>query len=220
MHLDSRLGEVVRQYGIWAYAFLFIATFSKSGLIYVPMIPTTTLAFTAGFLSSPVMNGMDLPWVLLTIFVAAWLGDIANYGWGHWLGPKIAKTKLASSIRLDWIARAGQSYEKHGFQIFLIARWVSVFRSTVPFVAGSSRMNFPAFLLINLVSCVIWVCALVGTGYAFGHNPWVQANLSSISGGILLVLVIPLVVSLLVERARRRKQAIGPENQDVSVGGM
>ncbi|MBX3096985.1 MAG: VTT domain-containing protein [Fimbriimonadaceae bacterium] len=219
MHLDTRLGEVVRHYGVWAYAILFLATFAKSGLIYVPLIPTTTLAFTAGFLCSPMVNGMELVWVALTILVAAWLGDIANFGWGYWLGPKIAKSRFAKWVRLDWIDRAETAYQRHGLQIFLVARWVSVFRSTVPFVAGSSRMNFASFLGVTFVSCLLWMGALVGAGYGLGHNPWVKEHLSSISGGVLLVLLVPLVVSLWRERSRRRDQAIEPDNQDVATDG-
>jgi len=211
VNLDSRLGEVVRQFGPWVYAILFLATFAKSGLIYVPVLPTTTLAFAAGALASPRIQGLDIGLVCLTLVVAAWLGDIANYGWGRWLGPNIAHTRWAKHIRLDRLDRAGEAYRKHGFQLLLISRWVSVLRSTVPFVAGSSRVPLPAFVTLNLLSCVIWVVIIAGAGYGFGHLPWVRDRITLISVGILVALSIPLVVSLVREK-RRKRLAIGPEN--------
>jgi membrane-associated protein len=43
------------------------------------------------------------------------------------------------------------------------------------------------FTLFNVTGALIWVVGLVTAGYLFGNQPWVQANLSKIIWGLILV---------------------------------
>ena len=47
-----------------------------------------------------------------------------------------------------------------------------------------SRAKFTAY---NVLGALIWVLGLATAGYLFGNLPWVQANLSKIIWGLILV---------------------------------
>lgn len=207
--MDDNLGRVIREYGGLVYVLLGVATFAKSGLIYFPALPTTTLLFAAGAVASPAVGGLQLVPLLFLLWGCAWLGDLANYGWGRLLGRRLAEGKGGRWFRVAWIARAEAAFEKYGFNVILLARWVSVLRSTVPFVAGSSRFSFVRFAGLNLVSCGLWVFVVVLSGYFFGSIPWVRENLVFLTLLILLVLAGPLVYRLVQDRRAGRSAAAG-----------
>lgn len=208
--LDESLGEVVQQFGVWAYVALFVATFVKTGLIYVPMVPTTTLLFAAGVLASPQVKGLSPVTSLAVLLVAAILGDFANYGWGRVFGERLAKAPCAKRLKLDQITKAEEAFERYGLNTFLLARWVSVLRSTVPFVAGSSRYSAAKFLLLNSVACLLWVGVIFGAGYVLGESNQVRSLMGIIAGSIIVVLAGPLIFRIVRDRRRQIPQANVP----------
>lgn len=208
--LDESLGEVVQQFGVWAYVALFVATFVKTGLIYVPMVPTTTLLFAAGVLASPQVKGLNPVTSLAVLLVAAILGDFANYGWGRIFGERLAKAPCAKRLKLDQITKAEEAFERYGLNTFLLARWVSVLRSTVPFVAGSSRYSATKFLLLNSVACLLWVGVIFGAGYVLGESNQVRSLMGIIAGSIIVVLAGPLIFRIVRDRKRQTPQANVP----------
>ncbi len=208
--LDESLGEVVQQFGVWAYVALFVATFVKTGLIYVPMVPTTTLLFAAGVLASPQVKGLNPVTSLAVLLVAAILGDFANYGWGRIFGERLAKAPCAKRLKLDQITKAEEALDRYGLNTFLLARWVSVLRSTVPFVAGSSRYSAAKFMLLNSVACLLWVGVIFGAGYVLGESNQVRSLMGIIAGSIIVVLAGPLIFRIVRDRRRQIPQANVP----------
>lgn len=208
--MDESLGEVVQQFGVWAYVALFVATFVKTGLIYVPMVPTTTLLFAAGVLASPQVKGLNPVTSLAVLLVAAILGDFANYGWGRIFGERLAKAPCAKRLKLDQITKAEEALDRYGLNTFLLARWVSVLRSTVPFVAGSSRYSAAKFMLLNSVACLLWVGVIFGAGYVLGESNQVRSLMGIIAGSIIVVLAGPLIFRIVRDRRRQIPQANVP----------
>ena len=47
LHLDKHLGEVIRNYGAWTYAILFVIVFCETGLVVTPFLPGDSLLFAA-----------------------------------------------------------------------------------------------------------------------------------------------------------------------------
>ena len=52
LNLDVHLAKVVTDYGIWAYAILFLIIFCETGLVVTPVLPGDSLLFTAGALAA------------------------------------------------------------------------------------------------------------------------------------------------------------------------
>lgn len=211
--LDESLGEVVQKFGIWAYVALFLATFIKTGLIYVPVVPTTTLIFAAGVLASPQVKGLNPMASFVVLVVAALLGDFANYGWGRTFGERLATAPCAKRLKLDQITKAEQAFERYGLNTFLLSRWVSVLRSTVPFVAGSSRYSVSKFLLLNSLACLLWVGVLFGLGYGMGESSEVRRIMSILAGSIIVILAGPLIYRIVRDRRRQNPQANVPVSE-------
>ncbi|RTG37481.1 DedA family protein, partial [Serratia marcescens] len=70
-------------------------------------------------------------------------------------------------------------------------------RTLLPTMAGISGLNSSRFQVFNWLSAAIWVCALVGLGYAFSQIPLVKRYESQVMTGLMLLPLLLLFVGLL-----------------------
>jgi len=82
------------------------------------------------------------------------------------------------------VDRAHEFFERQGGKAIVLARFVPIVRTFVPFVAGVAEMSYPAFALYNVTGAVAWVAVCVGAGYLFGQVPIVRDNFSLVALGV------------------------------------
>jgi membrane-associated protein len=209
LHLDVRLAEFVAQYGIWVYAGLFAVIFAETGLVVTPFLPGDSLLFAAGALAAT--GHLEARWLFGLLVVAAILGDAVNYAVGRYVGPRVFRAEDSSGtlhrlLNRRHLERAHEFFEHYGGMAVVLARFVPIVRTFVPFVAGAGAMQYTAFALYNIVGAVLWVGICVGAGYAFGQVPIIKENFSLVALGIVAVSMIPMVVEWV--RHRRKGQRI------------
>lgn len=201
LHLDKHLGLLVQQYGLWIYGILFFIIFSETGFVVTPFLPGDSLLFVAGALAALGEGGMDI-FVLITVLaVAAILGNTVNYHIGRYLGPKVFHWENSRFFNRAALLKTHAFYEVHGGKTLVISRFLPLFRTFAPFVAGIGAMSYAKFGLFNVVGAVAWVASLCLAGYWLGNMPWVKANLSIIIIGIIVVSLVPVAVGWLKHRA-------------------
>jgi membrane-associated protein len=199
LHLDVHLAALVQQYGVWVYAILFAIIFAETGLVVTPFLPGDSLLFVAGALAA--VGGINVHVIVVTLFIAAVLGNSTNYAIGHWLGKTFFRDRGSKWLNPAHLERTHAFYEKHGGMAVVISRFIPIIRTYVPFVAGLGAMTPARFTAYNVAGAVLWIASLTYAGYFFGNIPWVKQNLSFIIVGIILVSVIPVVVTAI--KARR-----------------
>jgi membrane-associated protein len=207
LHVDVYLLDLVANYGIWVYAILFLIVFAETGLVVTPFLPGDSLLFAAGALSAS--GALDLGGVALLLAVAAILGDAVNYAVGRAIGTRVihrAQTdpRWGRWVKPAYIARAHEFFERHGGKAIVLARFMPIVRTFVPFVAGVAEMKYSSFALYNVTGALVWVSICVGAGYAFGNVPVVKENFSLVVIGIVIASVLPMVFEYLRHRRAGR----------------
>lgn len=204
LHLDRHLLEFATNYGAWIYGLLFLIVFCETGLVVTPFLPGDSLLFVAGTLAAaatptgdPVLNVHLLAGLLI---VAAVLGDSVNYGIGHWLGPRVFRMQDSWFFNRRYLEAAQAFYRRHGGKTIVIARFVPIIRTYAPFVAGVGAMDYRRFIGFNVAGALVWVVLLIYGGYFFGNLPWVQANLSKVIVGIIVLSLMPGLIEYLRNR--------------------
>jgi membrane-associated protein len=208
LHLDVHLAEFVAQYGIWVYAMLFAIIFIETGLVIWPFLPGDSLLFAAGALAAT--GALDVTVASIVVLAAAIIGDAVNYAIGRSAGRQLVRRAESDPRWRRWInpayvARAHEFFERHGGKAIVLARFMPIVRTFVPFVAGIGEMSYPKFAFYNVAGAVLWVGVCVGAGYAFGNVPVVRDNFSLVAIGIVIVSVLPMVVEFI--RYRRGPRA-------------
>src|SRR5690606_35689253 len=163
--IDQYLGVWVAQYGAWIYLILALIIFGETGLVVLPFLPGDSLLFIAGaFGASGLLDPVLLAFILI---VAAILGNTVNYGVGRYIGPKVF-TRNYRFLDRGALVKTHLFYEKHGGKTIVLSRFLPVFRTFAPFVAGVAGMDFLRFQFFNVSGAVLWVAGLVTLGYFFG----------------------------------------------------
>jgi membrane-associated protein len=206
LHVDVYLLELVMNYGIWIYAILFLIVFAETGLVVTPFLPGDSLLFAAGALAAS--GALDVAGISLLLIVAAILGDAVNYSIGRMVGTRVIHLAQTDPRWGRWIqpahlAKAHEFFERHGGKAIVLARFMPIVRTFVPFVAGVAEMSYPAFALYNVTGAVAWVGICVGAGYIFGNVPIVKENFSLVALGIVVVSILPMVFEYVKYRRQR-----------------
>jgi membrane-associated protein len=192
LHLDVHLVELLRDYGSWVYAILFAIVFAETGFVVTPFLPGDALLFAAGALAAVDSSGtLTAPLVSITLIAAAVLGNSTNYQVGRWIGPPAFSGKYRF-LKVEYLRRTEAFFERHGSMTLVLARFVPVVRTCVPFVAGVARMPYVRFQGYNVLGALVWVLALVWAGFFFGNIPLVKNNFGFVTLGIVFISVLPM----------------------------
>ena len=200
LHLDKHLSLLVQQYGLWIYGILFFIVFAETGFVVFPFLPGDSLLFVAGALAALGEGGMDIFMLIGVLSAAAILGNMVNYQIGRFFGPKVFHWENSRFFNKNALIKTHAFYEKHGGKTLVLSRFLPLFRTFAPFVAGIGAMSYAKFTLFNLIGAIGWVVSLCAAGYWLGNIPWVRTNLSLIIVGIIVFSLVPLGIGYLKSR--------------------
>ena len=191
LHIDLYLGEIISQYGIVSYLILFLIVFAETGLVFTPFLPGDSLLFAAGAFAA--LGSFNIFIVLILLWLAAFLGDTANYWIGHFFGQKIIDSPKIPFINKEHIGKAEEFYKKHGGKAIFLSRFVPIVRTFAPFVAGIGKMHYGDFIKYNLSGGFVWVFGFTLLGFFFGNIPIVKDNFSLVVLVIIGLSIAPII---------------------------
>lgn len=204
LHLDKHLANVVDEYGIWIYALIFLIIFVETGLVVMPFLPGDSLLFVAGAIAA--IGKMSLPVLMVSLSIAAILGDSVNYWIGRRFSDKVFSLEGSRWFNREAFDRAHAFYEKHGPITIIVARFMPFVRTFIPFVGGMAKMTYPRFMTYNVIGGLVWVISLTGLGYLIGNSPWVQEHFSLVALALIVVPSLPAVVELIRHGVLNRRK--------------
>jgi membrane-associated protein len=188
LHIDIYLADIVSAYGTLSYLFLFIVIFLETGLVLTPFLPGDSLLFAAGAISA--ISSLNIFLLVFIAWMAAFLGDTANYWIGKFLGQK-----LASKIKKEYLDKTHDFYSKYGGLTIFISRFVPIVRTFAPFVAGLGKMEYKKFFIYNIAGGLVWTSLFASLGYFFGNIPLVRQNFSLVVIMIIVASIIPAIIA-------------------------
>jgi membrane-associated protein len=156
------------------------------------------LLFVAGALCG--MGALQLGWLAPLLMLAAFSGDNTNYWVGRLVGVRLLNRANAKLIRREHLDKAHAFYEKHGGKTVILARFLPIIRTFVPFVAGIGMMRYRLFVLFSALGSMAWIGSLTVAGYLFGNIPVVKNNLTLIIVGIIVITLLPAISEFIRHR--------------------
>lgn len=200
LHIDRHLAELAAAYGPWLFLILFLIIFAETGLVVTPILPGDSMLFVTGAIAAT--GAFDIHLMVLTLIVAAILGDSVNYQIGNACGLKLFSGSGARFFKREYLDKTHAFYERHGGKTVIIARFAPIVRTFAPFVAGVGAMTYPRFFAYNVIGGVLWVASFSYAGYFFGNLPVVRQNLSLLILAIVVLSILPGVIEFLRQRKR------------------
>jgi membrane-associated protein len=192
LHIDVHLQALCGAYGAWVYAIIFLIVFCETGFVVTPFLPGDSLLFAVGSLVA--IGALDAGIAAPLLVAAALSGDNVNYWVGRYVGPKVFHKENVKFLNKEYLERTHKFYDKHGRKTVVIARFLPIIRTFVPFVAGIGRMTYTIFLLFSILGASLWVSLFIAGGYYFGNFPIIKNNFSIV---ILVLVTIPGLPALI-----------------------
>lgn len=194
LEIDKRLDVIMSTYGTLTYLVLFAIVFAETGLVVMPFLPGDSLLFAAGALAARPENPLNV-WALAGIFIgAAALGDTTNYWVGRYVGPRILRSERSRFLNRKHLERAHTFFERWGIYALVLARFLPIIRTFMPFTAGVGAMPYARFIGFSALGSLAWVGLFLFGGYLFGNIPFVKNNFAIVVLAIISVSVAPAAV--------------------------
>ena len=201
---DRVLLSIIDKYNNWVYVFLFVIVFAETGLIIasflMPFLPGDALIFTIGLLAQE--ESLNIWIVIPLLMFAAILGDNVNYYVGKRFGDYIMNSEKDRFIKKSHIEKAKDFFDKNGKNSIIIARFVPVVRTIVPFLCGSTKVKYSTFLTFSIIGAFLWVGVIGLLGYNLGKIEWVKENLDLMIWGIIILANIPLIKQIFFSKKK------------------
>jgi membrane-associated protein len=213
-----------------AFVAMNVIVFVETGLLIGFFLPGDSLLVTAGLIASNPASGWNVWLLIFTLCVSAIVGDSVGYSIGFKSGPKIFNRENSLFFHKDHLLKAQQFYEIHGGKTIILARFMPIIRTFAPVVAGVGRMNYPRFLLFNVVGGIGWVFSMILTGYylpsllnpplerVFGEGFKVEDHVEKIVIIVVLLSISPGIYVWLRSKLGGKKPAPESESQLAEVG--
>lgn len=201
---DEVLSEIISNYGNWVYAILFFIIFAETGLIVLtflmPFLPGDALIFAIGMIAAN--DQINFFMIIPLLMLAALLGDNVNYFVGRRFGNYILNSETKFFIKEKHLNKAKDFFERNGKKSIVIARFVPVVRTIVPFLCGTTSVPYKTFLNYSIIGVIMWVGAISTIGYFLGTFEFVKEHLGKFIVGIIVLANVPLIRELLFKRKK------------------
>jgi membrane-associated protein len=192
LHIDIHLSQVISDYKVWTYLILFVIIFAETGFVVTPFLPGDSLLFAAGALIAKGDTGLDIYILTILLCIAAILGNTTNYFLGSYFGPKVFK-EGNKILKLEYYEKTNLFFVKHGGKAIIFSRFMPIFRTVSPFVAGIGKMPLGKFTYFNVIGGIGWIVSFLFVGFFFGGIPIIKENFTIVIIVILVLTVLPAI---------------------------
>jgi membrane-associated protein len=201
--------ELIRQGG---FVLLLLMVFAESGIFFCFFFPGDSLIFTAGVLTATRDLHHNIFTVIISMVIAATLGNLVGYAFGRTLGPMAYQRRETWFFRRTYLKMAEDFYNKYGGLALMAGRFFPIIRTFAPIVAGIIKLDFWKFLMYSVLGAILWVAPLVTAGYLLGRISFVKDNLELIIIGLVIVITSPVIVGLIRESKKLKAEKAAAKN--------
>lgn len=146
-----------------AYLAIFLAVMAEA--VNLP-VPAAVALVTAG--AAIAAHSLRLPWVLAAALLAMLLGDSLMFILGRKMGWRLLGVLCKVSMNPEsCILRSAESFYKRGRMTLVLAKFVPGVNAMAPPLAGSMKMPYQQFLLLDASGALIYILAYTFLGFAF-----------------------------------------------------
>jgi membrane-associated protein len=194
------------------YIVLFIV-FAETGLFAGFFLPGDSLLFLAGIYNRELIENVlfidsDFINVILLATMVAFSGILGNIV-GYWFGSKsgyyLYNKKDSFWFKKKYLIQSKDFFERHGGRAIIFARFLPIFRTFAPIIAGIVTMDKKKFMFYNIVSSFLWSFTLIFAGhylYGFLLNNY-DINLKNHIELIVIILVLITLLPVMLKFAKK-----------------
>mgnify|MGYP002366754828 FL=1 len=204
-YINMKFGGI--QVGLWIVLFI---VFAETGLFAGFFLPGDSLLFLAGIYSRSLVENFtfiesDFVNVLVLSSLVAVAGIVGNMV-GYWFGSKsgyyLYKKEDSFWFKKKYLLESKDFFEKYGGKAIIFARFLPIFRTFAPIVAGIVFMDKKKFMFYNILSSFLWSFTLIFSGhYLYGfflenYDIDLKHHIEKIIIVIIIISTVPVIIKM------------------------
>ena len=156
-----------------------------------PPSPSDVLLVFAGTLIG--LGTIDFTSALIVSTVGSACGFVLAYVVGRYFQEHIVTGRLSRYLPLSAINQVELLFQRFGYGVIIVNRFLAGTRAIVSFAAGMSKMNLAMTTLLCALSAAAWNAILLYLGMIFGKNWQKVGEYLSIYSTVVTVIVLAVL---------------------------
>ena len=199
---ESILDQISTYPPLWIYAVLFFFSFIEN---VFPPSPSDLVVLVGGTLISTGVIHF-IPTLILTT-----LGSIIGFMVLFYLGSAVDKKVIHSGklkfIPIDAVDKVEAWFNKYGYWVILVNRFLPGTRSVISFFSGLSHLKVEKTVVLATISAFAWNAIILYLGIVFGDNVKVVDDYLSTYSNIVIAITVAIVLFFIIRNFVRKKKA-------------
>lgn len=186
----SHIGELTP---FWIYISLFAFAYIEN--VFPPSPSDLVVVIGGSLVGTGTISFMP---TLIVTTIGSVLGFLTLFFIGWMLDKKVIKSGKLKFISIEAVLKVELWFNKYGYWIIAVNRFLPGTRSVVSFFAGMSRLNIKKTVILSTVSAFLWNFLIIYLGMKFGENvqvvdAWIETY-SNIVIAITAIIIIFFIV--------------------------
>lgn len=185
----------------YSYLAVFLFLFSLS---FALPISEEAALLIVGYLTKKGI--IDLPYSLIVAFLGVIAGDLFLFYLGRFAGEYIVQSRLFKRLFKKENIEEGRAFlRENGPRVVFFSRFIIGVRASMMVASGTLRLKAGIFLLYDFLAMLIFIPALVFSGYFLTHRLQSSIGTANKIGFIILILFVISIVFFLAKKYWIRK---------------
>lgn len=188
---------------IGIYATLFAFAFIEN---VFPPSPSDLVVVVGGSLIST--GAIDFIPTLLSTTIGSLIGFMIIFYIGGTVDRKVVHSGKYKYIPLDAVEKVEAWFNKYGYFVILINRFLPGTRSVISFFAGMSGLKAKKTFLLAVISAFFWNAIIIYLGYVFGNNVAIVdkylSTYSNIAIGLTILVLLFFIIRFILNKKKNK----------------
>ena len=200
------------QVGLWIVLFI---VFAETGLFAGFFLPGDSLLFLAGIYSRSLVENftiiesdfVNVFFLALLVAISGIFGNMIGYWFGSKSGYYLYKKEDSFWFKKKYLLQSKDFFERYGGKAIIFARFLPVFRTFAPIVAGIVFMDKKKFMFYNILSSFLWSFTLIFSGhYLYGlFLTEFNIDLKHHIEKIIIIIILISTVTVILKMFKKEK---------------
>jgi membrane-associated protein len=186
---------------------VFLIVYGTTGLFFCFFLPSGAVLFATGVLVATGGIHYSISLICGLLILASVLGNITGYWFGRKTGPLLYSRKDSKFFRKQHLKTAEAFYNKYGWLALTAGLFLPVIRTFASIAAGIIRLDLRRFVVLTFTGSAFWIVSFVSAGYFIGSRPFLKPWLTHIVLAFILMVTLPLILKMIKEWRKLRKES-------------
>jgi membrane protein DedA with SNARE-associated domain len=200
--IEDILGRISALPAFWIYMSLFFFSFIEN---VFPPSPSDLVVVIGGSLVSTGAISF-IPTLILTT-IGSVLGFMTLYYVGSQLDQKVIRAGKVKFISVEALQKAELWFNKYGYFVILVNRFLPGTRSVISFFAGLSELVIKKTVILAAISAFVWNTIIISLGVFFGDNvELIDSYLSTYSEIMFIITAAVVIIFTAIYFVKKRRK--------------